>query len=479
MKKIIVTSISIFLIIHAFSQSSFEYIYQFEDDHIPIDLIEDNNENIIVSFLDWDKRSSNLIKISSTGSLLNSYSISEPNKILDLKELILAENNTIIGIGVVNCDTAFYIRFCRFDEDLNLIYEQLISTEYPILVDRMNAIINTQGNVIIGATYAVDEVYHTGICMFKFNQFGDLILQKYFYSANPGERIFYDLFEIPNSSNYKIFTRNFYEKNVARIYTVDTAFNIISSHPFNWYLSDYLTAKLIDDESYLLGLNRFESKDVLCNGLVKHSHDEVVIDSILICDDQVLNFNAWIKSVDLINSSNIYFGSTHNLNVANPYFSTYPSWFRLNKLDENLDTVWQKYYGGDAYYNLWTLLATQDGGCVMAGTRYDHLIQDEERDVYVLKVNEDGLITWTHNIPIQESTTGVFPNPGINNVIISSYENNSTFELFDMHGQRVYEKGLSGIKETLNISHIPEGIYIYKITDSHGSITATGKWIKE
>jgi len=73
---------------------------------------------------------------------------------------------------------------------------------------------------------------------------------------------------------------------------------------------------------------------------------------------------------------------------------------------------WQKYYGGDACYLLMSILATQDGGCVMAGSRYDYQTQNMERDVYILKVDEDGLITWAYNIPEVTKETLIYPNPG-------------------------------------------------------------------
>ncbi len=477
MKGLFIALICFFLTIQSFSQSTFEYLYQDINDQYAGDILEDDNGNIIVSFFDFDNRSGNLIKISNTGILLNSYSKSEPNSIYDLKELVKLGNDTFIAIGVYNHDSIFNLRFCKFDMGLNLLFEQNIPTSYPIISDRMNATLNYNGNIIIGATYEIAEL-ETSVCMFELTENGELLNQKYYTPSSPGIKLFYDLFEIPNTSNYKIFTTNFYQKSIGKIYTIDSAFNILYSTPFNWYLSDNHSVKLLNEDSYLLGLVRYLSKNDVCCGLVKHSMDEVVLDSILICDEQIFNYTAWIKSVDLINSTNIYFGSTHDMDIINPFFSTSPSWFMLNKLDGNLEPIWQKYFGGDAYYNLWTLHATQDGGCVMAGSRYDYQTQNQERDVYVLKVNEDGLITWAHNIPEVTKEILIYPNPGDDKIYIKTLEDNLTIELFDSNGQKKIWEKITNQDITLNTSELISGVYIYRILNDSKIIIETGKWIK-
>jgi len=65
-------------------------------------------------------------------------------------------------------------------------------------------------------------------------------------------------------------------------------------------------------------------------------------------------------------------------------------------------------------------LATNDGGCLMVGCRYDYETQDQERDIYIAKVNSDGLIVWTQEIPMGKQVTTVFPNPGTNRLNIKN-----------------------------------------------------------
>jgi hypothetical protein len=466
-----------FLLINiSLSQNSFEYLYQSPNDNWPGDMFEDVEGNIIVSFFDTQLKNTNLLKINNYGLLVNIYNYSEPNYNSTIKELIPLNDGTFIGIGVYNHDTVYNLWYCLFDLNLNLLFDHKILTEYELIYDRLNSTINDNGNIVIGATYKINE-FETSVCLFELSINGDLENYIFYTPLNQGIAIFYDLFKIPNSSNYKIFTTNFFQKSIGKIYTVDSAFNILFSTPFSWYQSDNLSVKLINEEEYLLGLVRYISKDNICSGLVKHSMNENILDSLLLCNSSVINYSAWIRSVDFVDSSKIYFGSTYSLNLIDPFFSTSTSWIMLNKLDIHLLPIWQKYYGGDAYYNLWSILATQDGGCVMSGTRYDHQTQNQERDVYILKVNEDGILTWAYNFPETTKKVIVYPNPGRDEIRIKAIENNLRFDLFDINGNKILSQPIEN-EDKINTSQLKKGVYTYRILNQKSETVETRKWIK-
>ena len=58
------------------------------------------------------------------------------------------------------------------------------------------------------------------------------------------------------------------------------------------------------------------------------------------------------------------------------------SWIILTEFDTNLNIHWQNYYGGDVNYQLNTVLATTDSGFIMACSRYDHNIQNNEYGIW-------------------------------------------------------------------------------------------------
>jgi hypothetical protein len=139
---------------------------------------------------------------------------------------------------------------------------------------------------------------------------------------------------------------------------------------------------------------------------------------------------------------------------------------------------WQKYYGGDACYNLWSVLATQDGGCVMAGTRYDYQTQNQERDVYILKVNENGILTWTYNFPETTKQVIVYPNPGRDEIKINTFTDNLIFDLFDIKGNKILSQPIEK-DDKINTSHLQKGVYTYRILNQKSETIETGKWMKD
>jgi len=125
-------------------------------------------------------------------------------------------------------------------------------------------------------------------------------------------------------------------------------------------------------------------------------------------------------------------------------------------------------------------LATDDGGRLMIGTRYDFEVQYLIRDTYIVKVNSEGLITgFPENPQIEMHEAIVYPNPGNEEikVRIAMQHPQSTFELFDMNGRFVLRENFVGTEGVVNTTFLPQGTYLYKIT-SHDGLNESGKWVK-
>lgn len=157
------------------------------------------------------------------------------------------------------------------------------------------------------------------------------------------------------------------------------------------------------------------------------------------------------------------------------------SWFFLNKLDSNLEVQWQKFYGGDANYMLWNLIATQDGGCLMAGTRYDYITQTNLRDIIIIKVDSSGLVTGIGEEPvgITAHDAVVYPNPGDDNLKVRSGPQitGAVFEMHDMSGKPVAVAVLTGSITEINTRGLPSGTYTYRIVYNNRKVES-GKWMK-
>ena len=159
------------------------------------------------------------------------------------------------------------------------------------------------------------------------------------------------------------------------------------------------------------------------------------------------------------------------------YFSNYYSHLVLYKIDSAFHLKWEKEYGGDANYVLISIKATQDGGCVLAGTRYDYLTQNEETDPFIMKVNSEGNISWVHNLPDEFIKLKVYPNPGIDKLIVNNPPQNTKLILYDTNGQTQIMQSLNQ-SNRVNTTTLKSGIYYYQIVNSKGKVIGTGKWIK-
>lgn len=176
----------------------------------------------------------------------------------------------------------------------------------------------------------------------------------------------------------------------------------------------------------------------------------------------------------------IYWGGTYNFSFVGPSFSLNQAPFILTKLDTAYNIVWQKKYGGDAYNLMFGVLATSDGGCVMYGRRYDYN-NIPKLDAYIIKVDGNGLVTSETAIPINQESITAFPNPstGQLNFKKETPSVSSRFELtvFDISGKLVFQKKETDLSETLDLSHLSTGNYIYQIKEGE-KIKAIGKWVK-
>ena len=194
------------------------------------------------------------------------------------------------------------------------------------------------------------------------------------------------------------------------------------------------------------------------------------------------DYPAFWGALDYKNKDSIFIGGTKNINLYNLNFSTTPSWFVLLQTDSLLNIRWERFYGGDAYYNMTKLIATNDGGCIMAGTRFDYLEHPDihERDIFILKVNAEGLIVSSDNSisPLVHEAL-VFPNPGSNylRVRVAAQYRHSTFELYDLSGKQMLKQQINGKWAEVNTTFLKTGTYVYKIYNNEG-LYETGKWVK-
>jgi hypothetical protein len=213
--------------------------------------------------------------------------------------------------------------------------------------------------------------------------------------------------------------------------------------------------------------------------------DSVLIQTYYGKEGDTNNYPAVSNNGDFISKDNIYLGGTPNL-IAEQYpWQAEDTWIMLNLLDSNLNLKWQQFYGGDAFYHLRELRATQDGGCLMVATRYDENTQFEEYDAFILKVDSSGIITSTDDHPvIPVNQLSIYPNPANDYTVVrypgvfGSYD--KEILIYNTLGMNIKQVSASqDYDETkIDIPGWPSGQYIV-VLQIQGKKVMTGKFIKQ
>ena len=480
MKKFSISILLIFTLVStSYSQSSYEFVIKGLQDQMPGSLLEDDSGNVF--FPVNNKQYTELYKISYEGDFIDSIRILNPiNGKCELFTLLKISDSSFMAFGKYNDEFVNNLWIASFDFNLNIINDFKMPIEGDVFSLYTYAIVNNRGNITLAVTYSDTEPMDTEIFFLEITKECTIIRENFFDPSN-GFKLIFDLIQL-NPTEYRIVKWGPIGQFGYHLIDLDTNFNIISEFPlpYNIFKNSLSSIKTTDSKLFYSGKKDIPSPNITDWDLaiISTDYNNILIDSAHFGRKDTVDFPGFHNNLDFTTDKLIYYGGVSNLDLFNPYYSSIPSWLMLNKLDTNLNIIWQKYYGGDACYNLWTLLATQDGGCVMAGTKYDHQTQNQERDVYILKVNEDGLITWVHNIPKVTKDILIYPNPGIDRMYIKTYTVNLTIELFDCYGRKRITQKITNQNTTLNTSMLNSGIYFYSFINENNKIIKTGKWIK-
>jgi len=467
-----------------FSQNStFEYLSSSHLDEYFSDIVETTDGSIYfssaLSSVEKPYISSVLVtKLDAYGNLIDSVTISFPNKSMYINHMF-ATNNEPFTIVASVFDTLIQrtksgIVFYNMDEELNFTNQTVYLIDSTYTLDAIYANIKADGDIMAGIAIRVLPTQVSRSFIYEFSDDFDSINAKFY----PDEgRIFSNFRELSNG--------NYWLLNMSRMRyeLLDSALNILSTQKIPNVLSpNYGVVWDTDTSFYLLGDGILPSSSPHNLGFIKQFHPMDTTGHIYnhwrVSD--TVDFPALWGGIDFKNKDSIFIGGTRDIWLG--FHNTWPSWFVVLQTDSLLNIRWERFYGGDAYYMMGKLIATNDGGCIVAGTRYDYMNTTElETDIIVLKLNQDGLITSNKGKPsIKMREAIVYPNPGDKEIVvrIAIQYKNSVFELFDINGRHILKQNFAGTKGTVNTTFLERGTYIYRITSNDG-LYETGQWIKQ
>jgi len=270
--------------------------------------------------------------------------------------------------------------------------------------------------------------------------------------------------------------------NAGQLLTLDTLLNVINIDSIPLFLSLYYNIMYPDFEHlYLTGHLTVPFSNPRTDLLVimRMDSSKVILDTAYLGPADTINYPGYLKNLDFVDLSNLYFGGTCNQALGT--FSTNKSYYLLGKLSPSLDILWQKFYGGDMYYNLWSLLATSDHGCILMGSFNDYATMGMQRDMLIIKVDSTGVLTSVQgndNLVLHDLIA--YPNPGQDRLILEfgPQVSGSDFVLSDLNGKEVLVIKLNNSPQIVDAQKLKQGLYVWKVL-SRGNLVDSGKWIKK
>ena len=183
-----------------------------------------------------------------------------------------------------------------------------------------------------------------------------------------------------------------------------------------------------------------------------------------------------------INNSTIFTIGIYNINTSQFPWQNSPTWLQITLMDFDFNIYGQYFYGGDALYYPFCIISTDDGGVIVTGIMWDYNIPGNfQHDIFALKLNSEGQIV---NIPEdatwQSSQAILYPNPAgdVVNIEFSMVYSEAVFILTDMSGKTVMETPLTANRQSVNISAVSPGTYVYRIFNNMG-LDERGKIVVE
>lgn len=491
LKKLIILIVLIQIANVIYAQHSFDRLISSPEDQVINQAIEDEEGNfVLVGKLKNNNTNlydGYLIKLNMQGELLNELVIQNSDS-SSLFFNIHNHNNFMYVLGeVFHANNEARLWFIILNGNLSIVDEQLLYAPTGRWFSYMKSIIDSDTNIVItGYTTREDTTgpspipYNNDPFFYKLSLSGDS-LTSYFMSLPHKLTLSTDIIEKGETPGYFAFGNDFVELPLTgQRYEISKDFDSINVLEIPYHIRGYISSTWLNDTSILLcGQGGPETTPSYSLNVLSTLEDNAPIDyNYFKIEGDMRDHPALFSSVSR-NGDNIYIGGNSNFDYANPFWSSNDSWYHLIKINPDITPIWEYWYGGDAYYFLYSILATNDGGCLMVGNRYDDQTQYMERDIYIAKVNSDGLIVWTQEIPIDLQVTTVYPNPGTNQLNIKTKKKDQLFELININGQVVIEQILFENRNTINTESLNSGMYFYRLIDEKNKSIETGKWIKK
>lgn len=472
-KKIVCKPLILFFVIIGFSVQAQESFYlelgKAGFNEYPTDLIELNNGNYVVAYLISDDyyvtKKQKLLILASNGISLSDIIINKEDA--EISDLMYYNDSLLVGIGNFKRNDTLFLWYLGFDSNLNIIFDKEYATTSDGFLSTKSFIDSkNQINTVI-SKYPEESLFVkanlTGDTLFTFRR------EQSFFNLN------FDFFE--HNDYYRLFS-NYYNGEAIGVQLLDSSFNLIENDTIPFEISNAITGKVIDSNYYYLAGRGSLLLDDWNVVIEKLSFNDSLIAMNLVDSMGVYDFPASYNCLDFIDPNRVFLSTMAPINIATIYSNIY-NYFYLHLFDSALNEIWTRKWGGDAYYRPSVMYATKDGGAIIAGSVYDYQQMDRLDDLFIRKVDQQGLVTSSSNYSKNDYKCNVFPNPGNDEFRITVPELACplVLHLYDSQGNLILKQRLISNENCVNTSKFPQGIYLWTIL-KEGEVKGTGKWVK-
>jgi hypothetical protein len=297
-----------------------------------------------------------------------------------------------------------------------------------------------------------------------------------------GDQQFDDIIFSPDNGQIWVFGMSFirddfYSQSQMVIY--DTAFQYISYTEFQEQVNilGNLNAGLLTDSTFLFS-NVYQKIDGSSVDMSFSELDTTLLTRpvTIIGAQDTTDYTGARNSFDFFTNDSIFYAGTKNIIIG--VWPQEVSWIRIGLLNRMLESQYEHFYGGDAFY--WTsyIMATRDGGAFIAAQRYDYLLHNNYNDIFFLKVNNEGLVTRIEPTKDSRVPIGIYPNPGGDYIEIKIPEQITSVRIIDVYGKVVKSVGQLNETSKIDCSFLNPGLYFFRFMDKNGIYTVK-KWVKQ
>ncbi|OQX76700.1 MAG: hypothetical protein B6D61_08400 [Bacteroidetes bacterium 4484_249] len=470
----------------ALAQQGFQINIATEEDEVFWNVAEDyNNSYIFAGYIRHPEPqvpefSAYIAKISQQGDTILQKILITDTVNLILYQVIALENGNYLFVGKsgdLNSNDFQNFFTLLTDGLFNVLKTDQVQIPgiYKSIHFKQFYVEDSNGQFVIGGKLLYD-IIHGDLFLCRIDSEGTILDFKNFIFTGHNPDVF-GIFKSVNTEMYSVFGAGFYAYAPIEILEIDLSFIIREHHILNNFvdIDQFRTIKQFDDNSYLLGGEKTTMEPYDSNlELMVFDTNQNIYSQINLGRDTVWEYPAWQRCLDFIDKDNIYVSGFR----GGAWWYTYQDYVQIWLLDEDLNIKASKFFGGDANYQVHSISATSDGGCIIAAIRHEDT-QGDERDIFILKIFEDDLITSAEETPYAHDYDAIiYPNPGSGYLTIETCKRDLQFNLYNATGYPVIQKNnIATTRININTQHILKGVYYYSLTKGN-QIIQTGKWIK-